>query len=455
MTDRRPALRLDATVVVAAVVVALTVVVSLLVRTDDVRVVVGAGPTESPLERSDVVCPAAGTDLRVATTGTAGEVEVRAGRSRSRADVVPGTGTTVDVGERAAVVTGEGEVAPGLVAARFSTPLAAWACGAPAFEQWFTGAGAGARHTSALQLVNPDEGRAVVDVVVLGADGVVDVPALRELAVRGGETRTIELARLLPRRDLLTLGVTVVRGRVAASMVDSYQGIGSGGREGTDALASQPAPAERNLLLGVTGGRGPRQLVLANPGESQGRATLSLVTSDATFTPGGLEPVDLPPGSTVRVPLTAVLREAAAGDEDPVALVVDSTVPTTATLGMFVRGDLVNATPVAPVESQGATPLPKGEKLLVLGGATRPGVAEVATWDADGEPLATERVEVGPDSAASLELPGRARLVVVRPARTPVEAVVRVTGKGAATLVRVVEPVSTGLVPDVRPAPVG
>ncbi|WP_139978192.1 DUF5719 family protein [Nocardioides litoris] len=444
--------RLDVTTLLAVLLPLLAVAVALVVRTDGGAERTGAAAEEVPLTRASVVCPGGGSDVLVtSTSGADGTVQVRAGDEDRDVEVGPGRVAEVDLGERPAVVTGEGDLAPGLVAGRFSSPLASFDCRAPVFDQWFTGVGAGARHQSVLQLVNPDEGRAVVDVEVLGAEGEVDAPGLRGIAVPGGQTRALPLAEVLPRRDELALHVTVVRGRVAASVRDTVRDLGRG-RSGDDGLASQSAPAATNLLLGVPSGTGPRSLVLANTAESEGRASISFVTGRSTFAPAGLEAVELPPRSTVVVPLTQPLAQAATDGEAgrPVGLQVESTVPATAALSGFVRGDLATAVPVDPLAGSGTAVLPAGDKTLVLGGSGSPGVVTVTARDADGRQLAEERVEVAAGRAPSIELPGAARLVTVAAARTTVQAVVLVVGDGGATVVRVREPVTTGLVPDVR-----
>ncbi|MCW2814623.1 MAG: hypothetical protein JWN84_2078 [Nocardioides sp.] len=452
-TERRTArvarARLDVTTVAAVLVPFLAVLAALLVDTGTTAPRQGAAPTSTPLTRASVICPAGGSDVLVtSTSGASGEVEVRSGQDVRSARVGPGTTAEVPLDERAAIVTGEGDLAPGLVAGRFSSPLASFDCRAPVFDQWFTGVGAGAKHRSVLQLVNPDEGRAVVDVTVLGADGVVPAPMLRGITVDGGTSRPFPLAEILPRRDELALHVTVVRGRIAASVRDTVRGLGRG-RTGDDGLASQAAPAASNVLLGVPSGTGPRTLVLANTSTSQGRATISLITGDAVFVPSGLEEVELPPQSVVVVPLATVLRAAGRGEDRAVGLQVDSTVATTASLSAFVKGDLATVVPVAALAGPGTAVLPPGEKTLVLGRAEGPAVVTVQVRDADGTVLSDERVEVRAGRADSVPLPDGARLVTVTPARTAIDAVVLVVSDGGATVVRLREPVSTGLVPDV------
>ncbi|QDH10797.1 hypothetical protein FE634_21600 [Nocardioides dongxiaopingii] len=441
--------RFDVTTLAAVVLPLLAVLAALLVDTgSEPRPAVA--PRETALSTASVVCPAGGNGIQVASTsGASGDLTVRSGRRDDRdVAVAPGRSTEVDTGERAAVVLGEGDLAAGLVAASFSRPLASFDCRAPVFDHWFTGVGAGARHQSILQLVNPDEGRAVVDVEVLGSEGVVDAPGLRGVAVQGGESRSIDLAATLPRRDELTLHVSVVRGRIAASVRDTVRGIG-GSRAGDDGLGSQDAPATENLLLGVPGGSGPRILFVANPGPTQERATVKVVTADAAFTPSGLEEVVLPPQSVVPVRLTRVLAEVGTGAERALGVLVESTVPTTASLQMFYRGDLVRSSPVARLDGPGTAVLPAGSKSLVLGGAAGPGAVTVTASDEGGAALPEQRVEVASDRATVVDLPDGARLVTVTGVATT--SVVLVTNDDGATLVPVRAPVTTGLVPDVAP----
>lgn len=442
----------DITIVAAVLVPLLAVVASLLVDTG-AEARPDQPPEEAALTAADVVCPAGGSKVQVASTsGASGDLQVRAGTKVDvAAPVAPGRTTEVDTGKPAAVVSGTGDLAPGLVAQSFAQPLASFDCRAPVYDYWFTGLGAGARHQSTLQLVNPDEGRAVVDVEVYSADGLLDVEGLRGVTISGGESRAFDLAKTLPRRDELALHVTVVRGRVAASVSDAVRGVAGAGRNGDDGLGSQDEPATSNLLLGIPGGSGPRILMIANPNTTAERATIKLVTTGSTFAPSGVEEIELPPQSVVPVPLTKVLAEAGKDDEAPVGLLVESSAPTTASLQMFYRRDLVRSVPATPLEGPGTTVVPAGSKTLVLGDATGEGVVTVSLWDADGKELPQQRIEVAAGRADTYDVPDEARLMTVEPARTSIAAAVLVTNADGATLLRVREPVSTALVPAVSP----
>lgn len=442
--------RLDLTVVAAVLLPVLTVLAALLVHADG-KAAPSSPPEESALTRSTVICPSADGPASVATvSGARGRLAARLGQRDQYVPIVPFTPKQIGGDGKPLVLTGVDDLAPSLLAGRFVEPLAAADCRPPTFDQWFTGVGAGARHHSVVELVNPDLGRAIVDIEVYGHNGPVDVPELRGLAVPGGERVRVDLSDTVPRRVDLALHVVTVRGRVSTSLADSFDQLGAG-QTGSDWMAAQVAPSTTNLLLGLPGGKGSRKLTLANPGPDEGRATIRLVTAGSVFTPAGVKDVVLPPQSVVRVPMSKVLRAAEQGDDErPLGIQVESTVPATTSLVLFVDGDLVHAVPVPALTDEGAALLPPGGKRLVLGGASAPGVVTVSLWDERGRPLHDERAEVSAGRGFEVELPDKARLMTLTPARSSIEAVVLVTGDGAA-MVRVRAPLTTGLVPQVRP----
>ena len=90
-------------------------------------------------------------------TGRAGSVQVTQSGGAAPVDVeVPADRPTeATSGERPLTVRGVDQMAAGLVAARQDDGPAAVSCRAPASDQWFTGLGAAARHSSVLELVTP------------------------------------------------------------------------------------------------------------------------------------------------------------------------------------------------------------------------------------------------------------------------------------------------------------
>lgn len=440
--------RLDVTTVLSVVLPLLTVAALALVR-PDVPTPAATPPEQTALTRAVVICPSGAPEAALATSnGAGGGVDYLLGDQEGSAEVTATDVTTVTGGKGPLVARAEGELAPGLVAGRFESPLASAECRAPAPDQWFTGLGSGARHTSVLELVNPDAGPAVVDATLYGVSGVVDAPELRGVAVPGRGVVRLSLAELVPRRDELALHVTTSRGRVTASLRDRYQQLGTGGAA-EDWLRPQDAPATSNLLLGMAPGAGLRTLVLLNPGTDETRATVRVVSERSVFSPAGLEEVVLPPQSVTRVSLTELMR-GAAGD-GTLGLLVDSPAPITATVRTYAGGDLSHAVPGTPIAQPTTVLTPTGGKQVVLAGATQAGTVTVTARTADGEVVADERIEVVAGRGYVVDVPARAVLLTVTPRRTDVIGSVVVADDDGAAVIRLREQVTSGLIGSVRP----
>jgi hypothetical protein len=437
--------RLDATVLIAIGLPLLALLAAVLVSPGGAERT-GAPPEETALTKATVICPSGGSGAVVATDSeVSGQATVRQGREELPVELAPGRPTEVDAGKSPLVVSADGELAPGLLAGRPGKPLVAAECRPPVFDEWFTGVGAGAKHSSVLELVNPDAGPAIVDAVAYGRRGPVDAD-LRGMADPGRSVVRVDLSEQIPRRDELALHVTTVRGRVSATVLDGYDELGAG-KAASDYLPSQPEPAMGNLLLGLPEGKGRRTLLLANPAETEARASIKVVTEEAVFAAVGSKDVVVPPQSVARVSMSSLLRGRNA--DDALGLLVESSAPVTATARLFVDGDLTHLGPAGPI---GATSLvvPPGEKRLVLGGASRAGAVRAVARDAAGEIVADKRVEVAADRGAALNLPDDAVLLTVTTNGTPIGGSVVATGDGVAVL-RLRPLLRSGLVADVRP----
>jgi hypothetical protein len=416
-------------------------------------------PAEAPLTSLSLVCPNAlpgsGSDLLgVSVMGgdqdakVSGDVQVGLGPSAAPLPVRTRRVSLAPQGLGPTVVTGSGDLAPGLVAGRSqSTPLAAVDCTPPVPDQWFTAAGADATHDSVIELVNPNAGKATVDITVRSSGGLLDVPALRGVAVPGLSAVQLDLGQIVPRRTELSLEVHTSRGRVAVHVVDSYDELGSG-TTGQDWLPAQDGPATANLLLGLTKGAGERTLVLSNPGADEVRATVTVVTPTSTFAPTGVDPVRVAPDSTAAVALDDVLAQAA--ENGAVGLLVESSGPVTATLRQLANDDLSLLTAAPAVSGPTAVVVPSGPKHLLLAGAEAAGSATVTSYSARGKQLDQQEVPLATDAGADVTLPDEAVLVTVTPTGTSVRAAVLLSGTGTA-VVPLRELVLNGLVPDVRP----
>lgn len=458
MTEQRRATRrrttatrswFSPTLVIGLVLVLVTGGALLLVRPHD-PAERRAAPTRTTLDAASVGCPSGPTATAVGTglEDAEGGVSVLRGAEESTTTVRAGEVTRVE-GEGPVVLSAEGELAPGLLAARFGDrQVASLDCPAPSPETWFAGVGAGVRHEGVLELVNPDEGPAVADVTVHARTGPLDVPGLLGLTVNGRDSLRLPLGELVPRRSELALRVVVSRGRLAASLLDRVPELGS--RPATeDWLAPQAAPTTRQVLLGLPVGDGTDQLALANPGDSEARVLIRFLTPDSAFAPEGIDEQRVPPGGVRTVSLSSAVRTAV--EDEAIGLLVTADVPVLATLRTVVRDDLSHAAPVLPLGGPATALLPGGAGRLVLADAGGVGTATVQPFTAAGRALEEQVVELAPGRGAWVALPRGTALLRVVPERTTVHGAVLVTARGGATVVPLRERVAEALVPEVRP----
>ncbi len=443
-SSRRP----SPTAVLGVLVPLLTVGALALVQPDTVPDL-GRGPTSTSLSRATVVCPAAiagASGLKVANADpeVAGRLEL--GDDGEALDLAAGEVVDTDA-EAPLVIRGTGDLAPGLVAGR-AGPTAATACVSPQPEVWFTGVGAGAEHRSVLELVNPDGGPAVADITVLGPEGVLDVPALRGVTVRGRQSERLDLADVVPTRDDVSLHVQVTRGRLASSVLDTVEDLGTD-QIAREWLAGQAEPADTAYLLGLGAGTGERDLVVANPGDDEVRVGIRLVAARSEFAPAGLEDLTVAPGTTATVDLSKVLTGKAA--RDALGIRIDATGPVTSTLRTLVDGDLAHAVAGVGLTDRSAAVVPTGPKRIVLAGITRVGEATVVMRTASGRLLEPLEVDLDVGAAARIRLPAEATYVEVQLSRATAVGSIELGPRGLAVVP--LEPlVLSGQIADVRPA---
>ncbi len=442
---------LTSTAVLGLLLPALTVGMLLLVQphepVDSTR-----PPEPTALKFASVACPAApdGAGAAYVATGqpdVRGEVSVTAAGQESSVPVRSGRVSRMP-GAGAVVADAVGDLAPGLIGARFGDRrLAAVDCPQPTPETWFTGVGAGTQHNSVLELTNPDAGPAVADVTVLARTGEVTASDLRGVTVPGNDSVRLDLSNAVPRRGELTLRVVVSRGRLAPTVLDELPKLGA--RPLTqDWLAPQPAPAQSSVLLGLPAGEGTHSLAVSNPGEDEARASVRILTADAAFAPEGLDEIRVPPGTVQTLDLSRQVRQAV--QDDAIGIEVTSTEPVTAGIRSVVDGDLSLAAPVVRGGSPMSLVVPPGRASVLLADAAEVGVVTISSWNDAGKALKEERLELKPGTGGEVDLPSGAALVTVTPRRTSVNAALLATGDGA-TVVPFHELVTDALIPDVRP----
>jgi hypothetical protein len=404
-------------------------------------------PKDTALTSLQVVCPPpiTGGAVSVSNARNSGEAKLRMGDEQSTVTVDQDKTTLVDAAS-SVVVDGRGALAPGLVAGRIDEKsAAATSCVAPQPDYWFTGVGSASIHSSELELVNPDAGRAIADVEIYGDNGVLPIDAVRGVTVPGGTATAIDLAETAPDRSELTVHVTVTRGRLGASMVNRIAADGSY----ADWLPPQAEPASSTVLLGLADGKGERQLVVANPSDDQARVQIKVIGSDSTFAALGLDELSIPPQSVSVTDVGDVVGDAVAKEES--GLLVTSTVPVTSGLRSVVGSpaeDLSHAVAGTPVH-EAALLLPEGKATLVLAAPTEADSVNVTSYDAGGKLLGTDRVAVKRLTCAALDLPRKTALVDVRAEGTPLPGAVRVVTHSGVVTLPLQELVLRGLVPAV------
>ncbi|MGD9960401.1 DUF5719 family protein [Nocardioides sp.] len=413
----------------------------------------GVPPTDSALTSLQVVCPAPldEGDLLLSSARSSGQATLRLGADQSSVDLAQDATTVITGRTRAATLDGRGDLAPGLVATSTSGEGdAATVCAPPQSEYWFTGGGSASIHSSVLELVNSDSGPAVADVEIRSQRGRLSVNALRGVTVPGGTATSIDLASTAPNRFDLSVHVTITRGRLGASLLDRI----SDTTDVADWLSATPAPSTSHVLLGLTEGRGERQLVISNPGEDQARLQVKVIGSDSTFAPVGLGEISVPPQGTLVTDVSDVVRTAMAKEVS--GLLITSTVPVTAGMRSLTGSpkDLSHAVDAIAMQ-ESATLIPVGQKkstaTLVLAAPEESGAAMVTAYDADGAELDSQRVAVKRLTSGAFELPDKTALVSVVADDVPLPGAITVTGPQGSFVLPLTDLVLTALVPSVTP----
>ena len=430
-TRRRTTARPGAVAALALLLLAASAVG--LTRTPDPEQV--ADPTSAGLvDQTLLACPEAPDGVRgevraglapLARLGGQGTWRVGApGETRDRP--VPARGELVGLGE-ATVLEATGTAAAGAFASRTEstgTALAVATCVVPRARWWFVGAGATLDHDSVLTLTNADPGPAVVDVRVLSADGEVETVGTRGITLGPGESRTLPLTDVAPQREELAVAVTASRGRVAAAVSDLIAD-GPAAPDGREWLPATELPSRHVRLAGVPADARDRTLLLGNPSELEALVDVEVSGPRGTFVPTGARTVSVAPGSVVSVDAADLLTGG-----DVAALRVRSQVPVVASLRSGSRADHAYAGTALPLPGPAVATLARGATgRLQLGAGAGGASVDVTAWDATGQELDEQRVEIDPAATVDLDVARRAAYVVVAPVRGNVTGAVVVSGR--------------------------
>jgi len=285
--------------------------------------------------------------------------------------------------------------------------LAAQPCQLAGTEHWFVGLGARDGQFSTLLVTNPDAQAAEVELRVSGPEGAVPAPGSSGIAIPPYATRAIPLEGLVSAGGTLAVQVRATAGRVRVVAQDRHR---DGAQPaGTDWVVPTSAPRTSVVVPGVPGGAGPRDVVVVNPGERTTTVKVEALGADGPFALEGADAVDVPPASTVRIPVAASLAGDPAGlritSELPVAAAV---VATSEQSGLAV--DTATAAAVEPITGTGVLPVAAltdtpGELQLSNAG-TAPATATVVLRDRDGAEVARDEVEVPPGASVARAVTG-------------------------------------------------
>jgi hypothetical protein len=286
--------------------------------------------------------------------------------------------------EPASVVTADGGLAPGLVAAALSADargagkgVASSACQSPGSDLWLLGGGAGDTQRDSLVLANPTTTDAVVDVSVFGRGGRVAATGLVDLGVAAGATRTIRLDVVAPGVSDSAIRVRTKVGIVTAVVVDDrMEGLTP---QGTDIISPAGRPQDR-ALVPVPGGPGARRLLLFAP-RDRARVTITAMTTDGPREIFAGEPVTAKRGHVTVVELADQTQGL------PAALLVAASAPVLAAAsaatepGRAAAQDVAWFGPAAPLRGTAAA-----------AGMRRGNTVELLMTAADGDAAATVSV---------------------------------------------------------------
>lgn len=433
-------------VILAAVVPLVVLAGALLVNGEPTATPAPTAASEAALTSLHLPCPPAAAGkvgLGTLQPDASGGVSLTVGAEHRAAKVTAHRVTWVNE-PHAAVVVGREGMAPGLVATRVDERhAAAVGCHEPRPETWFTGVGAASIHSSTLRLVNPDTGPAVAEVTVYGQHGLLDVPRLRGLTVPGGTVATIDLSKEAPVTGDLAIRVAVARGRLGASLLDSF----TERTRTADWISAQYAPSLANTVVGIATGSGPRTLVVANPSDSEARVQVRVIGSRSTFVPEGFEELSVPPESVIVKNVAKFIGAAAA--KDTVGLLVTSTQPVTVAVRSLVDDELSSAVAVEAFSHAGLV-VPPGKAALQVAAPDLAGAAQVTAYSAVGKVLLDTRIAARKLTGATLALPEGTAYVVVEADAPTLHGAVRVTSARGVVTLPLFDAVMTRLIPDVQ-----
>lgn len=281
-------------------------------------------------------------------------------------------------------------------------------CNGPGTDFWFVGPGVHSAANIQLYLMNTDNQAADASVNVLTDSGPLLGTGDSGIAIPPHAAVLQSLSKLVRTSRAVALNVRTSVGRVAAAVRETS----STGRPG-GWLPPTQAPARSQVLPGLPGSAGSRELYIAVPGTGNAQVRVTAVTGRGSYHPTGGNGINLPGGSAVEVALPSL-------DGIPAAVKLSSNVPVTAT--MMVSGGAGGspgafAAAAAPVQQQGVIAVNQAKAELVLSAPLGPARVRVTALATAHGQSGTPGKAAGP---ASRVVPVRAgHTVVTRINRPP------------------------------------
>ncbi|MDQ1681719.1 MAG: hypothetical protein QOH99_260 [Frankiaceae bacterium] len=350
------------------------------------------------------------------------------------------------------VLTAAGNAAAGFTAgltsrydAGSTAGTAAVQCAAPTTNAYFVGPATTTGHDPRLVLVNPDPSPANVDVAIAEDGKPFSPESTRGIALPGYGTTTVALVDVAPEQAAVAIHVQTRSGRVTAVVRDRWY---NGSLPlGVDWLSGGAAPGKDLVLPGIGGTDSNVTLVLASQSADAGTVVAEARNASGSFTPAGLQSIDVAAGAIVRV----TVPKSALGSGG--ALHVTSDVPVLAAAAS-VRADTAKTprpdfawTP-AGVPLTGPVSPPPGGTQMILTSAT-----DTAVDFASPTMHLTLTVTAGTSVSVSMSVLGEGVLVVPKDPGVLYAAVVNAPiGSGGALAVSgLVTPARTIVVLPARP----
>lgn len=222
----------------------------------------------------------------------------------------PAAATTDEAGAPALVGTAEGDFAPGwsvqqttLVTAGDGRGLSGARCTAPDSEFWFAGASTIDERRDYVQLTNPDDEAAVVDLELFDKDGPVDSESGDGIQVPARAGVSVLLSTITEEPSInVAVHVAVRSGRVGAAVHAADEQLGG------DWLQPVSEPAPGAVLPGIPGDATSVRLVVYVPGEDDADLAVKLAGPNGSITPAGFESVHAKSGMTTAIDMQKLTR---------------------------------------------------------------------------------------------------------------------------------------------------